>query len=147
MGEHVPKTAGRADEADFWDRTDLERLAPGELEPAEVERPQRPLSSTFAIRLDPGTVSQIRRVARHEEVGVTQLVRRWVLDRLRIEESVGSLATPTSGFYSDLELGIRRSVITALLDQLPKIAEDVVQDALDRVVQEGEDIRESLVDG
>jgi hypothetical protein len=37
-------------------------------------------------------------------------------------------------------------VITALLDQLPRVAEDVVQDALDRVVQEGEDIRESLVD-
>lgn len=93
MGEHVPAFESREEEASFWQRTTLDRLAPDELEPAELERPSRPLSATFAVRFDQETVDRLRAIARAQGVGPTQLARRWVLERLRIERAAGSLAS------------------------------------------------------
>jgi len=135
MGEHVPAFKSREDEASFWQRTTLDRLAPDELVPAELERPSRPLSATFAVRFDQETVDRLRAIARAQGVGPTQLVRRWVLERLRIERAVGSLAS-RPGQYQELESVLRQRVLDTLMEQIPQAVEAAMQEVLDRADQE-----------
>lgn len=111
----------REEEAGFWDSTPLERLSPGEYESAVVRRPKRPLSATFAIRLDPATVDLVRRIAEAQGLGATQLVRSWVVERLRLEREVGVLAEPSSGFPVDLERTLRKRILESLLAELPRV--------------------------
>ncbi len=44
--------------------------------------------SAFAVRFDPADVDRLRARAGAEGVGVTQLVRAWVLDRLEADDAV-----------------------------------------------------------
>src|SRR5437588_5023577 len=53
-----------------------------DLRPVDVERPREP-QATFALRLAPDDVAEIRRLARDRGLGPTQLVRSWVVERLR----------------------------------------------------------------
>jgi len=135
MGEHIPAFKTREEEADFWQKTGLDQLAPGQLEAVEVERPSRPLSVTFAVRFDPETVERLRAVARSQGVGPTQLVRRWVLERLRIERVAGSLAS-RPGEYQELESILRQRVLETLMEQIPQAVEAAMQEVLDRADQE-----------
>jgi hypothetical protein len=135
MGERIPTFETKEQEAAFWEETGLEQLAPGELEPAELERPRRPLSATFAIRLDPETVERLRALARLQGIGPTQLVRRWVLERLRIERAAGALATRPGG-YRELESVLRQRVLDTLMEQIPQAVEAAMQEVLDRADQE-----------
>lgn len=100
------------DEATFYDRADLADL---DLEPVTVRRPRKLLATTFAIRLDQPTVAQIRKVARLLGVGPTQLVRAWVLERLRLEQQAGSLAEPFSNLPPDVEQSVRQRALDAVL--------------------------------
>lgn len=145
MGEHVPTFGSREEEAEFWQTTGLDALAPSELEEAQLERPERPLSTTFAVRFDTRTVELLRRVARAQQVGPTQLVRAWVLERLRLERSVGVLADPRSDFPPDFELTLRRKVVDTLMSKLPEAAEEAIQEVLDRADQESATLRDSMV--
>ncbi len=52
----------------------------------EVKTGQR--MSAFAVRFDPADVDRLRERANAEGVGVTQLVRAWVLDRLEADDNV-----------------------------------------------------------
>jgi hypothetical protein len=54
--------------------------------PVEVHTGQR--MSAFAVRFDPADVDRLRARADAEGVGVTQLVRAWVLDRLEADDAV-----------------------------------------------------------
>jgi len=92
MGEHIPTFEGKEEEARYWEKTGLDQLSPDEYEKVDIERPERPLSATFAVRFDPEAIELIRRVARSQGLGPTQLVRSWVLERLKIERAVGVLA-------------------------------------------------------
>jgi hypothetical protein len=85
MSEHIPKFRSKEQEAGFWQKTGLEQIAPEELEEVQVERPHRPLSTTFAVRFDEPAVAMLRAVAKARGSGVTQLVRAWVMERLGIE--------------------------------------------------------------
>ncbi len=136
MGEHVPKFGTRQQEADFWEKTGVDQLAPDQLEEVAVRRPERPLSTTFAVRFDQRTVELIRQIARAHALGPTQLVRAWVLERLRIEESVGILAQPISQFPSDFEVALRKKIVDALFSRIPAAAEEALQEVLDRADQE-----------
>ena len=49
-----------------------------------VGRPGRP-QEAFALRLPPEAVEQLRERAEARGLGVTQIVREWVLDRLELE--------------------------------------------------------------
>lgn len=73
------------DEARFWDETSVDELE-GELEEVEVDHPNRPLSETFAVRLDKATVAAIRRLAARSDLGPTQLVRRWIRQAVERED-------------------------------------------------------------
>lgn len=146
MGKHVPKPKSREEEAAFWQKTGLEQLAPDQYEEVDVERPDQPLSATFAVRFDPKTVELVRRVARSQGLGATQLVRAWVLERLKIEQAVGSLARPTSDFPSNFELELRRTIVANLMRTIPDAAEAAMQEVLERADVEAEGLRKSLVD-
>ena len=142
MGEHIPKFKNREEEARLWDETGLERLSPDELAEVDVARPQRPLSTTFAVRFDPKTIELLRRVAASHHRRPTQLVREWVLERLQLERTVGVLAEPTGRFPTDFEMHLRQKIVNSLFSHIPSAAEAALQEVLDRADQEGASIRE-----
>ena len=54
----------------------------------EVARPgQGEAKATLGVRFDPDALERLRRAADSQGVGITQLVRSWVLDRLVAEEA------------------------------------------------------------
>lgn len=106
------------DEAQFWDESDLTELGPEDLEPVEIRRPSRPLSTTFAVRLDQESVEQIRTIARARGIGPTQLARTWMLERLRLEARAGELANPDA---DEEELRIRRAVMDDVAEGIPDL--------------------------
>ena len=57
----------------------------GSLRPKQIQRDGRPGMATFALRLDPVDVADLRRLAEERNVGATQLARQWVLERLHAE--------------------------------------------------------------
>ncbi len=135
MGEHIPTFKSREEEAEFWQRTGLDQLALDQLEDAHVQRPDRPLSATFAVRFDPETVEQLRLTARLQGIGPTQLVRHWVIERLRIERASGTAAS-RPGEYQEFELVLRKRILDTLMEQIPEAVEAAMQDVLDRADQE-----------
>lgn len=135
MGEHIPTFKTREDEAEFWQRTGIDQLAPDQLEHIVIERPERPLSATFAVRLEPDTIEQLRAVARLQGIGPTQLVRHWILERLRLERAAGTIATKPSD-YQELEVVLRQRILETLMEQIPAAVESALQEVLDRADQE-----------
>jgi hypothetical protein len=68
---------------------DDEQIDLSELRPVEVSR-GRPKSS-LAVRFDTKDLDRLRARAESDGVGVTQLVRRWVLERLDQPEDEGEM--------------------------------------------------------
>jgi hypothetical protein len=136
----IPLFESREAEARFWRETSLDDLAPDQLvEPTAVlgSRPR----STFAVRLDPRTVDLVRRIARVNEVGATQQVRRWIIERLQLERSVGALVEPSGQLPDDVEQSVRQKVLSIFLDRLPDIVDVAVRDVLARSDQEAAALR------
>ena len=76
MAVRYEADAGEADAMEFGSGTPIDVKA----------GPQR--MSAFAVRFDPADVNRLRARANAERVGVTQLVRAWVLDRLEADDAV-----------------------------------------------------------
>jgi len=110
-------------EARFWDDTDLTDVAAEEV---NVTRPKRPLSATFAVRLDEQSVQTLRRIAERRGIGATQLARSWILERLRLEAAAGEFANPAAG---DEELRVRRAVLDDVASKLPNLVAAAVRAA------------------
>lgn len=68
------------------DADEADTLEFGTGTPVDVTATQR--MTAFAVRFDPSTVQRLRQRAESEGVGVTQLVRAWVLDRLEADDTV-----------------------------------------------------------
>lgn len=113
--KRVPAFETPEEEAQFWDEVDLTDL---EAEEVTVTRPNRPLSATFAVRLDEESVEALRLIAHRKGIGATQLARLWILERIRLEEAAGELANPAAGVQ---ELRIRRAVIDDVGTKLPDL--------------------------
>jgi hypothetical protein len=90
--------------------------AAAQLGPAGAGRPRK-AQATFALRLDPAVVAELRRIAEVQAVGPTQLVRSWVLERLEIEHRGSS------------EPGSALIVARVLAALLPRV-DEVVRQAL-----------------
>ena len=63
-----------------------------------VNRPGRP-QEAFALRLPPEVVAELKVMADVRGIGVTQLVREWILERLELERTTrnfGSFAMGTN---------------------------------------------------
>lgn len=127
MGEHIPSFKNRDEEINFWTKTGLDALSPDQYQEVEVERPARPLSTTFAIRLDQPTVTRIRHLAKLHGLGPTQLVRAWVLERLRIEEA---LTEPSTDLPLEIELTVRRRVAEEAFATALKVAKKALAEVL-----------------
>lgn len=141
-GKKIPDFASLEEEAAFWDNTSLDELDPDQLEEVEIERPAR-LRATFAVRLDADTVTDIRALAKSAGVGPTQLVRSWVLERLRIERAVGGLREHATDLPADLEALIRKRVVDGLLAAIPAVGEKALQEVLDKADQDIALLRDS----
>jgi hypothetical protein len=82
-------TASLAELAAFYDRHDLTEFPLGE--PVEVGPAKRPMVSR-SVRLDLRDMRRLEAAAERRGLGVTQLMREWVLDRLAAEERGGQRA-------------------------------------------------------
>lgn len=87
----MPEFRNEAEEREFWDTHDVTEVVSGRW---KKNATGRKLSSTFAIRLDPQAMKLVREIARAHELGPTQLVRKWVMDRLRLETDAGTSEMP-----------------------------------------------------
>lgn len=58
-----------------------------------MNRPGRP-QEAFALRLPPEIVEELRKLAETRDVGVTQLVREWIIERLEIEHRQPAISDP-----------------------------------------------------
>lgn len=143
MGKQIPEFETREEEASFWQSTDLDDLANDQVEETKV-RPRRRLSATFAVRFDENTVALLRDIARAQGLGVTQLVRAWVLDRLNIEREAGSLARMTTEFPRDLERRVRATIVESLLASTASAVEEALQAVLEHVDSESSQLRRTL---
>lgn len=133
----VPEFQTEAEEREFWDTHDVTEVMPGNWKKNVAGRK---LSSTFAIRLDPHAVKLVREIARAHEIGPTQLVRKWVMDRLRLEGEAGELAAMTGLIPHEMERNIRRQVVRSIMETAPEVAERAVNSVLQH--EEFDDVRE-----
>jgi hypothetical protein len=145
VGERIPRFESTDEEADFWDKTALEDLAPGQVQPAEVERPESAVSTTFAVRLRPATVALLKEVAKAHNLGVTQLVRSWILDRLRVEQKAGVLAELKYPLAGDFEIVIRKKAVESVMGEVGNVAERVISEIARRFESEVELTRDGLL--
>lgn len=113
--QRPPEFETSESESRFWDETDLTDVASEEV---RVQRPKRPLSATFAVRLDEQSVQALRLIAERRGIGATQLARSWILERLRLESAAGELANPAA---DDDELRVRRAVLEDVASKLPDL--------------------------
>ncbi len=79
----VKKFRTDAEEAEYWDSTDTSEM---DLENADVDVASD-LKLTFALRLDPKLIQEMRAIASGQGLGVTQLARSWLIERLRQEKT------------------------------------------------------------
>jgi hypothetical protein len=74
------------------------------------------LSQVFSVRFDADTVARLAAAATRRQVGVTQVVRSWVLERLAADEA-GDTATWTAGLtdeaLAEIRAVVERTVATA----------------------------------
>lgn len=136
MGEHIPKLGSHDEEIEFWDKTSIEDLSPDAVEEVEIQRPPGPLSSTFAVRLDEKTVQFLREVAAKYELGPTQLVRTWILERIVVEREAGVLAEHKSRFSRHMEIMLRKKIVEELMRSLPAVADSALQEVDESAVQD-----------
>ena len=78
----IPADASIEEAAQFYDSTNTTDL---DGEDVEVEVARTPMVS-HSIRFDRGTVDRIRAAAEPRGLGVTQLMRQWIEERLAEEE-------------------------------------------------------------
>ncbi|HXX91757.1 MAG TPA: hypothetical protein VEI83_16180 [Acidimicrobiales bacterium] len=91
-----------------------------EMPPAEVEVPAAPMSA-LAVRFTPAVLAELRAVAEDKGVGVTQLVRTWVTERLDAERSPKNL----SDFLDSAEL---RRFVELVRTRFDEVMRHVVED-------------------
>lgn len=131
-GEGTPRFGSREEEAHFWDQVDVSTLPSHDFEPVEFEVGPRgkPLTTTLAIRFDQRTVQLLRALARSQGLGATQVVRAWVLERLRIEQEACAFEGREGG---DLEALVARRVIDKLMADAPATARELASQILNEV--------------
>ena len=81
----IPEFHSREEEAAFWDTHDFTEYTEG-FKPVRV-RFAKNLSEGITVRLDPGTLAELRSLAREKGMGPTTLARMWILERLQRQET------------------------------------------------------------
>ncbi len=112
-----PPIFSSIDEAAGWhDSHDVGDLDEHAEEVASPLANSAALSQVFSARFDADTVARLAVAATRHQVGVTQLVRSWVLERLSAEEA-GDTATWTAGLtdeaLAEIRAVVERTIATA----------------------------------
>jgi hypothetical protein len=68
------------EEAEFWDAHDFTDCQ-DEFDPIQV-RFMKNLSQGITVRLDPGTLSLLRSLAKEKGIGPSVMVRMWIMEHL-----------------------------------------------------------------
>lgn len=101
----------------------------------------------FAFRLDADVLEAVRVIAKERGMGPTQLVRAWVIDRVRLEREAGLLKLPTTSDYpSDFEHFLRRKVVDLLMSKLADLANAAVESITEQMDHEAALKAEALVE-
>jgi hypothetical protein len=105
-GTEVPEFASREEAAQWFDTHDTSELWD---DPVQPEPTRNPMVS-HSIRFDRPTIDRIRAVADARGVGVTSLMRQWVIEKL--EENTAQ----SQGVEAEIITEIRR--LASLADRL-----------------------------
>jgi hypothetical protein len=82
----VPRFANEQEAAAFWD-THSPLDYPEEFREVEVKFAKPAIKRGLTVKLDQDTVDQVTALANRQGVGPTTLIRMWVLEHLRAEQS------------------------------------------------------------
>lgn len=77
----IPEFASLEEEAEWWDTHDITDYL-DELKPARV-RFAKNLPEGIAARLDPDTLRKLRSFAQEKGLGLSTLVRMWILEQMQ----------------------------------------------------------------
>ena len=83
---NIPTFASYEEEALFWDHHSLAEFE-DELEVVENMVVARPLKHLLSLALDGAIIGELTEVAKHQGLGLSSLVRRWLLERLEQERN------------------------------------------------------------
>ncbi len=84
----VPEFTNLEEERSFWDTTNIDALAEGELAPTQITVAETP-TVTISVRMSRADVKRLRALAAHRDQGATTMARSWILERLTTEETSG----------------------------------------------------------
>jgi predicted DNA binding CopG/RHH family protein len=76
----IPKFKSYKEEAEFWDKHEFTEFW-DEFKPIKVKFAKN-LSEALSVRLDPKTLSELRKQAAKKGIGPTTLARMWILEHL-----------------------------------------------------------------
>lgn len=105
---------------------------------------RRPPAATFAVRLDEELVKTIKRLAETYSVSASQLVRSWIVERLKIEAEAGGLAPLGSQFPDDTERSVRKEVIQTVMEEVPLLVDRVAKELFSRMDREVEFLADGI---
>ncbi|MEM1057797.1 MAG: CopG family antitoxin [Verrucomicrobiota bacterium] len=79
--EEVPKFAGLEEEADYWQRHQID----GRLMLNALAKADHAESTTITLRMDPRMLSRLKRLARQRYLNYQSMLKQWVAERLEQE--------------------------------------------------------------
>jgi hypothetical protein len=98
--------------------------------------------ATFAIRLDAADVTAIRVLASDAGIGATQLVRRWVLERLAAEEHRRDLERQITTGFGEI---VSAEKVEAVLREMARNVASFERDVSDTITAAARNIENVLV--
>ncbi len=126
----VPEFKSIEEERKFWDEHDATDHL---VAPLRRRNPRR--LTPFSIKLDEQTLVQIRELAARQEMGPTQLVREWILDRLKVE--LGD-----HGLEDGRTNEMRQQVIAYYMETLPAAVDKALQSVFEQADVESQFLTE-----
>ncbi len=86
--QKLPNFKNEQEESEFWDTHDSTDFL-AETEPVDVIFVDaRPTKKQISLRLEPVVIDQIKVIANDKGIGYQTMIRLWVMERLRSENSV-----------------------------------------------------------
>ena len=88
----IPEFRSIEEEAEFWETHDLTEFEDEWEEVTDVEFARAYVPNSIVVQFDAPTVVALRELALARQIGISTLVRQWVADRLRAEETAPTVA-------------------------------------------------------
>ena len=88
----IPEFRSIEEEAEFWETHDLTEFEDEWEEVTDVEFVRAYVPNSIVVQFDAQTVAALRERALARQIGISTLIREWVADRLRAEETTPAVA-------------------------------------------------------